>query len=163
MDHDGTTGDGSWKSRNCLSPGEYARSWSLAGTANTRVLLRRVLMWTIILLRIVQTVIIIAYKTFTSRATSIAFGILFGILSFLFVVWCLTAIDRAQGRRRICGLSITRLHLDIFVACCAAAHLVLLIGFWTFLRYISFNVSWFSLWALIALYGFICSKPPVEI
>ncbi|ROV97454.1 hypothetical protein VMCG_06838 [Cytospora schulzeri] len=162
MDHDGTTPDSSWKSRNCLSPGEYATSWSLTKTANTQVLFRRVFMWTIILVRVVQTILIVSYNTFVSKVSSIVFGILFGILSFLLIFWCLTTIDRAQGRRRVCGLAISRLHLDLFVASCAFIHLILLAGFWTFLGHISFNVVWFILWASITLYGFICTKAPRE-
>lgn len=108
MDHDDTATNTSWKARNCLSLGEYVKSWSLTGAANTQVLFRRVFMWTIILVRIVQTILIIAYNTFVSRVSSIVFGILFGILSFLFVFWCLTMIDRAQGRRKIWGLAIVR-------------------------------------------------------
>ncbi|KUI67684.1 hypothetical protein VM1G_02972 [Cytospora mali] len=163
MDHDSIPENRSWKARNCLSTGEYTKSWSLTKTPNKRVLLRHISMWIIMLLRLVQTVLIIAYRTFVSKVSSIVFGILFGILSFIFVFWCLTVVDRAQGRRRICGASISRLQLDIFVASCAVAHLILLIGFWTFLGYISFNVFWFNLWAFIALYGLICTKPPVEV
>lgn len=110
MEHDETAGTSSWKSRNCsLGPGEYARSWSLTSTtADTQVLSRRVAMWIVIVSRLVQTIIIISYNTFVSRVSSIVFGVLFGILSFLFVVWCLTVIDRAQGRRKLCGLAIVR-------------------------------------------------------
>lgn len=109
MDHEDTPGAvGSWKSRNCLSPGEYAKSWSLTGAANTQGLIRRICMWVIVLVRVVQTILIITYNTFASRISSIVFGIVFGILSFLFVAWCLAVIDRAQGRRKVLGLAIVR-------------------------------------------------------
>lgn len=95
---------GSWKSRNCLNFGEYTRSWSFNGTR--RVLVRRCCMWTIIILRTVMNILATLFDTLGSKIASIVCGILFGILSFVFVIWCLTMIDRAHGIRAcwFCGL-----------------------------------------------------------
>lgn len=103
--------EGSWKSRNCLSFGEYTRSWSFNGTRP--VLVRRFCMWTIIILRTVMNILAILFDTLGSKIVSIVCGAIFGILSFLFVIWCLTMIDRAHGIRAcwFCGLLVVSLIL----------------------------------------------------
>lgn len=106
---DGTTAvdDGpkaSWKSRNCLSFSEYARSWSFNGT--WRTIVRRSCMWAIIILRIVLNILSISFNTLGSKIANLVVGVLSGITSFIFVFWCLTMIDRAHGSRAcwFCGL-----------------------------------------------------------
>jgi hypothetical protein len=112
----GTTMDegpkGSWKSRNCLSFGEYTRSWSFNGT--WRTIVRRFCMWAIIILRTVMNILSISYNTLGSKIVNMVCGVLFGILSFVFVFWCLTMIDRAHGNRAcwFCGLIVVGLLLN---------------------------------------------------
>lgn len=103
---------GSWKSRNCLSFGEYTRSWSFNGTWQT--IIRRFCMWAIIILRTVLGVLAIAFNALGSKIVSMVLGVILGIMSFVFVFWCLTMIDRAHGRRAcwFCGLLVVGLLLD---------------------------------------------------
>lgn len=103
---------GSWKSRNCLSFGEYTRSWSFNGT--WRTIMRRFCMWAIIILRTVMNILTIAFHTLGSKIVSMVLGVILGILSFIFVFWCLTMIDRAHGRRAcwFCGLLVVGLLSD---------------------------------------------------
>ncbi|KAI7775824.1 hypothetical protein LA080_006192 [Diaporthe eres] len=156
---------GSWKSRNCLSFGEYTRSWSLNGTWQTIV--RRFCMWAIIILRTVMNILSISFHTLGSKIVSMVCGVLIGILSFIFVFWCLTMIDRAHGRRAcwFCGFLVGRTHLDIFTGIITLLHVGLLASFWPIIVHSAagFNIIWFSLWILIGVYGFLCTKPPVSV
>lgn len=69
------------------------------GTSPRRALLRRVAMWTILLLRVIVSVFMIVGNTLGSRVVSIAVGGLLLVLNLLFVVWCLSVICRAGGYR----------------------------------------------------------------
>ena len=106
---------GSWKSRICLSFGEYTRSWSFNGT--WRTIVRRFCMWAIIILRTVMNGLAISSKTLGSKVVSIVCGVLIGTLSFIFIFWCLTVIDRAHGNRAcwFCGLVVVGLLLVGYV------------------------------------------------
>lgn len=100
---------GSWKSRNCLSLGEYLGSWSFNGTWLT--VARRFCMWAIIILRTVTNILAMAHNTLGSKIVSMICGVIIGIISFAFVFWCLTIIDRARGNRAcwFCGLVVVGL------------------------------------------------------
>lgn len=100
-----------WYYQNCLRIGEYMRSWYFNGTWQTIV--RRSCMWAIIILRTVMNILAISYNTLGSKVVSMVCGTLLGILSFIFVFWCLTMIDRAHGHRScwFCGLLVVSLLL----------------------------------------------------
>lgn len=55
-----------------------------------------------------------------------------------------------------------RHHLDTFLVFAAIAHTFLLAAVFSFLSDsgIVTNVLWFGLWAMIAVYGFICTTVP---
>ncbi|KAG8162666.1 hypothetical protein KVR01_007144 [Diaporthe batatas] len=167
---DGTTiiDDGpkaSWKSRSCLSFGEYTRSWSFNGT--WRTIVRRLCMWVIISLRIVMNILSVSSNTLGSKVANLVVGVLFGLLSFIFVFWCLTMIDRAHGNRAcwLCGLIVGRTHLEIFVGVIALLHVGLLASFWQFVPHSAagFNVVFFFLCIMIGAYGIFCTKPPLSV
>ncbi|KAK2610190.1 hypothetical protein N8I77_003642 [Diaporthe amygdali] len=156
---------GSWKSRNCLSLGEYLSSWSFNGTWLT--VARRFCMWAIIILRTVTNILAMAHNTLGSKIVSMICGVIIGIISFAFVFWCLTIIDRARGNRAcwFCGLVVGRTHLDVFVIVNAILHLSLLASFWQLVLHtaVGFNIIWFALWVLIAFYGFLCTRAPLSV
>lgn len=115
---DGATGidegpKGSWKSRNCLRLGEYARSWSFNGTWCT--LTRRFCMWTIIILRTATNILAMSYNILGSKVLNTVCGVIVGIISFIFVFWSLSIIDRARGNRAcwFCGLTVVSVTLEV--------------------------------------------------
>lgn len=57
-------------------------------------------------MRIGMNILAVLIDTLGSKIASIVCGVLFGILSLVFVIWCLTMIDRAHGTRAcwFCGL-----------------------------------------------------------
>lgn len=61
-----------------------------------------------------MNILAISFNTLGSKIVSMVCGILIGILSFIFVFWCLTMIDRAHGLRAcwFCGLVVVGLLLN---------------------------------------------------
>lgn len=99
-------GDISWSQRAYPGTLELLHSWSLRPQGSVRILLRRMFMWTILVLRVLMSILMIIYNTFNLRITSTAVGVVLTILNFFFVIWCLSMIDRAEGFRHVLGLRI---------------------------------------------------------
>lgn len=109
---------GSWKSRAWPGMAALAGPWlglrsgnntsSTSTTATTTTpsprrrraaLLRRAALWTILVARVVASVVMIVGHTLGSRVVSIVVGGLLLVLNLVFVVWCLSVVCRAEGYR----------------------------------------------------------------
>ncbi|KAF3766206.1 hypothetical protein M406DRAFT_68568 [Cryphonectria parasitica EP155] len=167
MEEEAQTGhQASWKSRAWPGPSAMLSSWvRLRSTGpgpgpnhGPALLLRRLSMWTILLIRVLISVLMVILRTLGPQTISVAVGAVLLVLNLVSTVWCLTMIDRAEGVRDVFCLRIGRKHLDVFVVFCAVSHILMLAGFFTFTGYVVANIVWFLLWALLAGYGFICCK-----
>jgi hypothetical protein len=99
-------GAGNWKDRNC--PGirgfwDFSLSSYSLRTSNKAVLARRICMIAILGSRTAISIIGILYNVFTIHLISLILGVIFGILGFLFVGWCLAKIGEAEGVRVVFG------------------------------------------------------------
>ncbi|CAN8104542.1 unnamed protein product [Discula destructiva] len=152
----------SWKSRACPGIGGFLSSYSLRTAGNRCVLLRRFSIWIILLARIIVSISLVVHRFLGATVLGVVLGIVLGVLNLFFIFWCLSMIDRAEGYRNVFCLRVGRLHLDMFLHFSAILHTVfvsLVFSVWT-INYVTVNAVWFTLWALMAVYGFICTRPP---
>lgn len=105
--------DRCWKSSAYPGWSSILDSWSLNAYNSTRTNIRRVCMWTILLLRTVVSFLMIFYFSFRNHLGSILGGIILLVLNFAFMVWCLAMIDGAEGYRNVLGLRVVSIHTYI--------------------------------------------------
>ena len=95
-----------WKDRNC--PGmrgfwEFSLSSYSLRTSDKAVLARRICMIAVLGCRTAISIIGILYNVFTLRLVSLILGVIFAVLGFVFVGWCLAKIGEAEGERVVFG------------------------------------------------------------
>lgn len=97
----------SWKDRNC--PGMRS-CWSFSlssfnlATSDKAVLARRICMLVILGLRTAISVWDAVQSAIRIQIGWLIVNIIFGVIGFLFIAWCLAKIGEAQGYRRVLGV-----------------------------------------------------------
>ncbi|KAI1474441.1 hypothetical protein F4774DRAFT_338249 [Daldinia eschscholtzii] len=154
-----------WKDRNC--PGcRYCWNFSWDAyslqTSDTRVLARRVCMILILGIRTALSILGIIFRAYSGFISGMIVGGIFAVIGFLFVSWCLARIGEAEGTRRVFGISVGRLHFDIFLFASALIHIGILGGYFTKMGNLGFVLSWYGMWLLITAVAWISTWTPEE-
>lgn len=111
-----------WSSRACPGPSALLAPWRpglLLGSGSPRSAVRSACMWTIFLLRLVASLVMLwVRRTLGTRTGGVVVGVVMLVVSGLLVFWCLAVIGRAEGYRRSCGMRVVSLYslcLPIFM------------------------------------------------
>ncbi|KAI0108103.1 hypothetical protein F4814DRAFT_426833 [Daldinia grandis] len=154
-----------WKDRN-FSGVRYCWSFSWDAyslhTSDTRVLARRISMITTLGTRTALSILSIVFDAYNNFISGMVIGIIFAILGFLFISWCLARIGEAEGTRRACGMSVGRLHLDIFLFASALIHIGSIIGFFTGMGNLGYIIFWYGMWLLITAVAWVSTWAPEQ-
>ncbi|KAH8678245.1 hypothetical protein BX600DRAFT_431533 [Xylariales sp. PMI_506] len=134
--------------------------WTLRTHGDKAKLLRRLCMWSTILLRLGTSAIAFIIATYGGIG-GFVIGVILSLAGLFFVTFCLAGIGEATGTRRVMGICFTRRHFDIFLLFCVAIHVFLFLimllvpgG-----RY-SFIVIWYLMWILIVVAYWITIQAP---
>lgn len=98
----------SWWARNSRL-GAFLSSFSLSrggGGSCKSTLVRRASMWAILILRIVISITVVAFQFFGTQVGFTVLGVILALLNTVFVAWCLSMIDRAEGYRNVCCIRV---------------------------------------------------------
>ncbi|KAF3064348.1 hypothetical protein GL218_01110 [Daldinia childiae] len=148
-----------WKSRYCWSFSWHAYSLH---TSDMRVLARRISMITTLGIRTALSILSIVFDAYNNFISGMVIGIIFSILGFLFVSWCLACIGEAEGTRRVCGMNMGRLHFDIFLFASSLIHIGSIIGFFTGMGDLGYIIFWYGMWILITVVAWIATRAPEQ-
>ncbi|KAK1964124.1 hypothetical protein LY78DRAFT_583212 [Colletotrichum sublineola] len=155
-------GGGSLKDRMCPN---MRGCWSFSceayslNTADKAVLFRRICMYITLGTRTAVSVLGVVGGIAHDRVLGAILGIVLGVVGFLFIAWCLAVIGQAEGRRKVLGIMVGRLHFDIFLLVAAFIHAALLIGSFVGLGTSGGQAAWLIMWLLIFLVAWIGTWP----
>lgn len=93
--------DSSWRSIAYPGWSKIFKSWSLNPYNGVGTIARRIFMWLILVLRTVVSLLSIFYLIFRNPLGSIIAGAILTVVNFACMIWSLSMIDRAQGRRKV--------------------------------------------------------------
>ncbi|KAK1595552.1 uncharacterized protein LY79DRAFT_577925 [Colletotrichum navitas] len=130
--------------------------------ADKAVLFRRVCMYITLGTRTAMSVIGVVGDIAHDRVLGAVLGIVLGVIGFLFVAWCLAVIGQAEGRRKVLGVMLGRLHFDLFLLVVALVHAALLVGSFVGLGTSGGQATWLIMWLLIFLVAWIGTWPAEE-
>ncbi|KAF4892275.1 hypothetical protein CGCF415_v013055 [Colletotrichum fructicola] len=153
---------GSFKDRNCPNMrGCWSFSWEAYSlkTSDKQALLRRICMYIILGIRTALSILSIVRDIIAGRVVSWIIGIILAVLGFFFIAWCLAVIGQAEGRRKVFGIMLGRLHFDIFLLVTAFIHAALLVGSFFGLGSGGGYATWLIMWLLIFGVAWICTWP----
>lgn len=102
-------------SRACPDWSPVFHSWSFNTYNSTRTNLRRLSMWTILVLRLAMSFLMIVFLSFGRLIGSTIAGSILLVLNLVFMVWCLAMIDQAEGCRKVLGLKLVSWNLFSFI------------------------------------------------
>ncbi|KAK2049096.1 hypothetical protein LZ31DRAFT_538591 [Colletotrichum somersetense] len=111
-------------------------------TADTAVISRRVCMYVTLGTRTAISIVGVVGDIAHDRVFGAVLGIVLCITGFLFVAWCLSVIGQAEGRRKVLGAMVERLHFDVFLFVAAFIHSALLVGSFVGLGTSGSQVAW---------------------
>lgn len=63
-------------------------------------------MYTILSLRVLVSIALIAFQFLGIHIWGIIIGCIIAVLNLVFIFWCLAMIERAEGVRHVCGLRV---------------------------------------------------------
>ncbi|KAL0938449.1 uncharacterized protein CTRU02_205059 [Colletotrichum truncatum] len=153
---------GSFKDRNCPNMRNcWSFSWEAYSlkTSDKTVLLRRICMYIILGIRTALSILSIASDIIHGNVAGWIIGIILAILGFFFIAWCLAVIGQAEGRRKVLGIMLNRVHFDIFLLVTAFIHAIILVSTFFGLGNAGSYVIWLILWLLIFAVAWICNWP----
>ncbi|KAK2000596.1 hypothetical protein LX36DRAFT_747516 [Colletotrichum falcatum] len=142
--------------------GGWSLSWEAYGlkTAGGAVLLpRRVCMHVVLGTRTATSVVAVVGDAARDRVLGAVLGAVLGVVGFLSVAWCLAVIGQAEGRRKVLGVMVTRLHFDLFLLVAAFVHAALLVGSFAGLGTSGGQAAWLVMWLPIFLVAWIGTWP----
>ncbi|EFQ33872.1 hypothetical protein CGRA01v4_10768 [Colletotrichum graminicola] len=156
---------GSLKDRACPNMrGCWSFSWEAysLNTADKAVLFRRVCMYITLGARTAMSVIGVVGDIAHGRVLGAVLGVILGAIGFLFIAWCLAVIGQAEGRRKVLGVMVGRLHFDLFLLAAAFIHTALLVGSFVGLGTSGGQATWLIMWLLIFLVAWIGTWPACQ-
>ncbi|KAK2053600.1 hypothetical protein LY76DRAFT_649727 [Colletotrichum caudatum] len=120
-------------------------------TTDRVVVFRRVCMYVTLGARTAISIVGVVGDIAHDRVPGAVLGIVLGVIGFLSVAWCLAVIGQAEGRRKVFGVTVERLHFDLFLFAAAFIHAALLVGSFVGLGTSGGQVAWLVMWLLIFL------------
>ncbi|KAK2025930.1 hypothetical protein LX32DRAFT_695980 [Colletotrichum zoysiae] len=128
-------------------------------TTDKAVVSRRVCMYVTLGTRTAISVVGVVGDIARDRVLGAVLGVVLGVVGFLFVAWCLGVVGQAEGRRKVLGAMVKRLHFDVFLFVAAFIHAALLVGGFVGLGTSGSQVAWLIMGLLIFLVAWIGTWP----
>ncbi|KAI1855766.1 hypothetical protein JX265_012211 [Neoarthrinium moseri] len=137
-------------------------SWSLNTNGDHALLMRRICMWVTLAVRTFTYIMSLILNLYGFHFGAFVIGIVFTVLGFFFIAWCLVGIAEAKGSRRVLGTSVNRWHFDVFLLGSAVIHIGLIFILFFARSATGFLTTWYGMWILIFAAKWITAWTPEE-